>query len=121
MKNSGLCMTDILCINKRYWKLVGECDPTIAKSLIKDALRKANATIGQFIEALNSIAGFKWVGEELFTRLPDHYNIIYSSNSCYMWLITLTGRKVELREKIPETKRRGRAWQTIFNVAFTKT
>lgn len=114
-------MTDILCIHKRYWKLLGNCDPLIAKEMIKTALRKANTKTDQFITMLNSLAGFQWVGEELFTRIPEHYSIIYSSRSCFMWIITLTGRKVELREKVPETRRSGHAWQTIFNVAFTKS
>lgn len=113
-------MTDILCINKRYWKLLGNYDPIVAKEMIKSALRKANATTDQFIKALNKIAGFVWVGDELFTKIPDHYDMIYSSKTSYMWIVTLAGRKVELREKIPETVRSGHAWQTIFNVAFTK-
>jgi hypothetical protein len=114
-------MTDILYINKRYWKLLGNDDPIITKEIIKAALRKANTTTDQFIRALNNVAGYQWVGEELFTRIPDHYDMIYSSRTNFMWVVTLTTRKVELREKIPETIRNGHAWQTIFNVAISKT
>jgi len=114
-------MTDVLCIHKRYWQLAGNIDPIIAKEILKTALRKSNTSTDQFLVTLNDVAGFKWVDHELYTKKPEDYDLIYSSISSYMWIVTLTGRKVELREKIPESKRCGHAWQTVFNMAFSKS
>lgn len=116
-------MVDILKLKTRYFELNGDCDPIVVKSWIKQALRRDNTTAERFMGVLNSVAGFQYVGKELFTRIKEDYNLIYDTTTSYMWTITLTGRRVELREKVVEAHRHraGRAWNTLFLVAFSKS
>jgi hypothetical protein len=113
---------DILRIKNRYWRLTGNCEPHTAKARIREGLRKANATTERFIKALNEISGYKWVGDELFTNNRDHYKIIYSANTTYLWIITLSTRRVDLKSKITDSQsRKGHAWRNVSSVIISKT
>ena len=113
---------DILKIKNRYWKLAGNYDPALAKSWIKFGLRETNATADRFIIALNNRAGFKWVGEEIFTNNKDHYKIIYSPKTLYMWVITLSSRNIELRMKNTNpTRQIGSCWNRKFSISITRS
>jgi hypothetical protein len=112
---------DVLRIKNRYWRLTGNVDPHTAKARIREGLRKANATTERFITELNEISGYKWVGDELFTNNRDHYKMIYSPNTTYLWIITLSTRRVDLKSKIVDTKsRKNSAWRNVSSVIISK-
>ncbi len=113
-------MSDILKIKNRYWKLAGNCDQTEIKARIRNGLRKTNVTAERFIAAVNEQVGYEWICEELFAQIPENYLTIYDINTLFMWVVTLSTKKIELKQKLPTNKRRGNAWSTLFSFAISK-
>lgn len=114
-------MPDILKIKNRYWKLADNCDPIEAKARIKNGLRKTNVTAEKFITAVNEQVGYEWICEELFAKIPENYLAIYDISTLFMWVVTLSTKKIELKQKLPVHKRNGSPWSTLFSFAISKT
>jgi hypothetical protein len=109
-------VSDVLKIKNRYWKLSGTCDQTEAKIRIKNGLRKTNVTAERFITAVNEQVGYQWICDELIATNPE----IHDTTTPFMWVVTLSTKKIELKQKLTKHKKCGNPWNTLFSFAISK-